>query len=169
MSGCEKNNSASILTYLTVWHACILWRLTVTLLTTWTWTLPLVWVLDSIRRNNFALVLSNWQQGQRTKALSEVEKKRGEKLNRKNCACGWPQARLSQERFLSAQHIHIDTVIAKAILQKGTRGSFHHRAKDDYDLVVTMLQKPHSLGGFGLTPSVIVAVYVEVAMTFRFL
>ena len=39
-----------------------------------------------------------------------------------------------REQFLSAQHIHIDTVIAKAILQKGTRDSFHHWVKDDYDL-----------------------------------
>ena len=60
-----------------------------------------------------------------------------------------------QERFLSAQHIHIDTHIAKAILQKGTRGSFHHWTQDDYELAVTMLQKPHAQGGFGLTPNVL--------------
>ena len=74
-----------------------------------------------------------------------------------------------QEQFLSAQHIHIDTAIAKAILQKGTRGSFHHWAKDDYDLAVTMLQKPHALGGFGLTPNVIAQVSTKVAMASRFL
>jgi hypothetical protein len=43
-----------------------------------------------------------------------------------------------QERFLSVQHIHVDKTIAKTILQKGTRGSFHHWVEDDYDLAVTM-------------------------------
>jgi hypothetical protein len=75
----------------------------------------------------------------------------------------------SQEQFLTAQYIHIDTVIAKAILQKGTRGSFHHWVRDDYDLVVTMLQNPHALGGFGLTPNVLVQISTKVAMAFRFL
>jgi hypothetical protein len=31
----------------------------------------------------------------------------------------------SQEHFLSAQHRHLDTTIANAILKKGTRNSFH--------------------------------------------
>jgi hypothetical protein len=60
-----------------------------------------------------------------------------------------------QEKFLTAQHIHVDTAIDKGILQKGTRGSFHHWVRDDYDLAVTMLQKPHALGGFGFTPNVL--------------
>ena len=33
-----------------------------------------------------------------------------------------------------------------------SRGSFHLWVKDDYKLVVTVLQKPHSFGCFGLTP-----------------
>ena len=74
-----------------------------------------------------------------------------------------------QEQFLSAQHIHIDTSIAKAILKKGTRGSFHHWVQDDFDLAVTMLQKPHALGGFGLTPNVLAQISAKVSMTSRFL
>ncbi len=74
-----------------------------------------------------------------------------------------------QEKFLTAQHIHVDTAIAKAILQKGTRGSFHHWVRDDYDLTVTMLQKLHALGGFGLTPNVLVQISAKVTMTSRFL
>ena len=74
-----------------------------------------------------------------------------------------------QEQFLSAQHIHIDTAIAKAILKKGTRGSFHHWVQDDFDLAVTMLQKPHALGGFGLTPNVLAQISAKVTMTSRFL
>jgi hypothetical protein len=46
-----------------------------------------------------------------------------------------------QEQFLTAQHIHIDTAIAKAI----------------------------SLGGFGLTPNVLTQISVKVPMTSRFL
>ena len=64
---------------------------------------------------------------------------------------------------------HVDKAIAKAILQKGTRGSFHHWAQDDYELAVTMLQKPHALGGFGLTPNVLAQIAVKVAMASRFL
>ena len=60
-----------------------------------------------------------------------------------------------QEQFLSAQHRHVDTAIAKAILKNGTRGSFDLWGKDDYELAVTVLQKPHAIGGFGLTPNVI--------------
>ena len=74
-----------------------------------------------------------------------------------------------QERFLSAQHIHIDTHIAKAILQKGTRGSFHHWTQDDYELAVTMLQKTHALGGFGLTPNVLAQISAKVVIPSRFL
>jgi hypothetical protein len=74
-----------------------------------------------------------------------------------------------QERFLSVQHIHVDKATAKAILQKGTRGSFHHWVEDDYDLEVTMLQNPHTLGGFGLTPNVLPQISSKVAMTSRFL
>ena len=74
-----------------------------------------------------------------------------------------------QEQFLTAQHIHIDTAITKAILQKGTRGYFHHWSRDDYDLAVTMLQMPHALGGFGLTPIVLIQISAKVAVTSRFL
>jgi len=48
-----------------------------------------------------------------------------------------------------------DTAIVNAILKNGTGGSFHHWVKDDYDLTVTVLQNPHTFGGFGLTPNVI--------------
>jgi hypothetical protein len=74
-----------------------------------------------------------------------------------------------QEQFLLTQHIHIDTAIAKAILKKGTRGSFHHWVQDDFDLSVTMLQKPHVLGGFGLTPNVLTQISAKVTMASRFL
>jgi hypothetical protein len=67
------------------------------------------------------------------------------------------------------KHLHVDTAIANAILKKGTRGSFHLWVQDDYDLVVTMLQKPHSLGGFGLTPNVISQTTAKVVMSSRFL
>ena len=75
----------------------------------------------------------------------------------------------SQEQFLTAQHIHTDTGIGKGILQKGTRGSFHRWVRDDYDLAVTMLQMPHALGGFGLTPNVLAQISAKVAMASRFL
>jgi hypothetical protein len=58
---------------------------------------------------------------------------------------------------------------AKAILKKGTRGSFHHWVQDDFDLAVTMLQKPHALGGFDLTPNVLAQISAKVAMASRFL
>jgi hypothetical protein len=74
-----------------------------------------------------------------------------------------------QEQFLSVHQIHVDKAFAKAILQKGTRGSFHHWVQDDYELAVTMLQKPHALGGFGLTPNVLAQLVTKVAMTSRFL
>jgi hypothetical protein len=74
-----------------------------------------------------------------------------------------------QDQFLSAQHIHVDKAIAKAILQKGTRGSFHYWSQDEYELVVTMLQKPHDLGGFGLTPNVLGQISAKVVMVVRFL
>jgi hypothetical protein len=67
------------------------------------------------------------------------------------------------------EHIHIDTVITKATLQKGTRGSFHHWVRDDYDFAVTMLQKTHVLGGFGLTPNVLAQISTKVVMASRFL
>jgi hypothetical protein len=74
-----------------------------------------------------------------------------------------------QEQFLTAQHLHVDKAITNAILKKGTRGSFHLWVKDDYDLAVTMLQKPHALGGFGLTPNVIAQTSAKVTMASRFL
>jgi hypothetical protein len=36
-------------------------------------------------------------------------------------------------------------------------------------LAVTMLQKPHALGGFGLTPNVLVQISDKVTMVYRFL
>ncbi len=72
-----------------------------------------------------------------------------------------------QEQFLTTQHIHIDTTFAKTIFQKGTPGSFYHWVRDDYDLAVTILQKPHSLGGFGLTPNVLTQISVKVSMVSR--
>jgi hypothetical protein len=63
----------------------------------------------------------------------------------------------------------IDTSITKTILQKDTRGSFHHWVRDDYDLAVNMLQKPHALGGFGLTPNVLAQISAKVVMASRFL
>ena len=74
-----------------------------------------------------------------------------------------------QEHFLSAQHIHVDTAIADAILRKGTRGSFRQWDKNDYDLAVTRLQMPHADGGFGLTPNTIAQTSAKVAMASRFL
>jgi hypothetical protein len=74
-----------------------------------------------------------------------------------------------QEQFLSAQHRHIDTAIANAIPRESTRGSFRQWDKDDYDLAVTMLQKPHALGGCGMTPNVIAQTSAKVAMASRFL
>jgi hypothetical protein len=74
-----------------------------------------------------------------------------------------------QEHYLSAQHIHVDTAIADAILRKGTRGSFQQWDKNDYDLAVTRLQMPHSDGGFGLAPNTIALTSAKVAMASRFL
>ena len=74
-----------------------------------------------------------------------------------------------QEHFLSAQHRHVDTVIANAILQKGTRGSFRQWDTSDYDLDVTMLQKSHVLGGYDMTPNTIAQTSAKVAMASRFL
>jgi hypothetical protein len=74
-----------------------------------------------------------------------------------------------QEQFLSAQHVHVDMAIANAILKKGTRDSFQLWGKDDHDLVVTIIQKTHTLGGFGLTPNVITQTSAKVAMGSRFL
>ncbi len=73
-----------------------------------------------------------------------------------------------QEHFLSAQHIHVDMVIADAIFRKGTRGSFRQWDKNDYDLAVTRLQMPHADGGFGLTPNTIAQTSAKVAMASRF-
>jgi hypothetical protein len=74
-----------------------------------------------------------------------------------------------QEHFVSAQHVHVDTVIADTILRKGTRGSFRQWDKNDYDLSVTRLQMTHGDGGFGLTPNVIAQTSAKVVMTSRFL
>jgi hypothetical protein len=75
----------------------------------------------------------------------------------------------SQEQFLSVQYVHVDMVILNVILKKGTRGSFQLWDKDDHDLVVTILQKPRALGGFGLTPNVTTQKSVKDTMTPRLL
>ena len=41
--------------------------------------------------------------------------------------------------------------------------------KSDYDLDVTMLQKPHVLGGHDMTPNTIVQTSAKVVMSSRFL
>jgi hypothetical protein len=74
-----------------------------------------------------------------------------------------------QEKFLSVHHVHVYIVITNTILKKGTRGSFHLWGKDDHDLAVTIIQKSHTLGGFGFTPNVITQTSVKVVMTSRFL
>ena len=74
-----------------------------------------------------------------------------------------------QEHFLSAQDVHVDTVIVDAILRKGTRDSFRQWDTNDYDLTVTRLQIPHTDGGFGLTPNVITQTSANVTMTSHFL
>jgi hypothetical protein len=74
-----------------------------------------------------------------------------------------------QEHFVSAQNRHVDTAIVNAILKKGTRNSFVHWHKQDYDMAVTMLQMPHAMGGFGLTPNVLAQSTAKVAMGSRFL
>ena len=73
-----------------------------------------------------------------------------------------------QEHFVSAQHRHVDTAVANAILKKGTRNSFHNWPKQDYDMAVTMLQMSHAMGGFGLTPNVLAQSAAKVAMASRF-
>ena len=71
----------------------------------------------------------------------------------------------SQEQFLSVQHRYVDTVIVNAILKKGTRGSFNFWGKDDDDLAVTVIQKPHTFGGFRLTPDVVAQTSAKVTMS----
>jgi hypothetical protein len=74
-----------------------------------------------------------------------------------------------QEQILSVQHVHVDMAIENTILKKDTRGSFQLLGKNDHDLAVTVIQKPHVLGGFGLTPNVISQTSVKVVMASRFL
>ena len=74
-----------------------------------------------------------------------------------------------QEHFVSVQHRHVDTAIANAILKKGTRNSYHLWPKQDYDMTVTILQIPYTMGGFGLTPNVLAQSTAKVAMASRFL
>jgi hypothetical protein len=69
-----------------------------------------------------------------------------------------------QEKFLSAQHVHVDMAIANTILKKGTRVSFQLWGKDDHDLTVTIIQKTHVLCGFGLTPNIITQTSDKVTM-----
>ena len=74
-----------------------------------------------------------------------------------------------QEHFVSAQHRHVDTAIENTILKKGTRNSFHNWPKQDYDMAVTMIQLPHAMGGFGLTPNVLAQHTAKVTMSSHFL
>jgi hypothetical protein len=74
-----------------------------------------------------------------------------------------------QDQFLSGQHVHVDMTITNVILKKGTRGSFQLWGNDDHDLTLTVIQKSHTLGSFGLTPNVINQTSVKVAMTSQFL
>ena len=73
------------------------------------------------------------------------------------------------EYFLSSQYRHVDMVITNAILQKGTRGSFWQWDNSDYDLTVTRLQMPNTVGGYGTTPNTIEQTSAKVAMASRFL
>ncbi len=73
-----------------------------------------------------------------------------------------------QEHFLSAQQRHLDTAVVNVILKKGTRNSFHHWPKPDYDLAATRFQMPHARGGFGLTPNTLPQHTTKVAMASRF-
>ncbi len=59
-------------------------------------------------------------------------------------------------------------VFHQTILKKGTRGSFHHWNKEDFNLTVTVLQT-HSQDGFGRTPNVLEQTSTKVPMTSRFL
>jgi hypothetical protein len=68
-----------------------------------------------------------------------------------------------------SEHQHVDRKIAYEILQKGTRGSFRNWPRQDIDLATTMLQMPHGMGGYGLTPNVIAQISAKVAMASRFL
>jgi len=74
-----------------------------------------------------------------------------------------------QEQFLPAQHRHVDTAIENSILKRGTRNSFHHWSNQDYDMAVTMLQMPHALVGFGLTPNVLAQTSANGTMVSRVL
>ena len=73
------------------------------------------------------------------------------------------------DSVITAQHKHVDRKIAYEILQKGTRGSFRKWPQQDIDLAITMIQMPHSMGGFGMTPNVIAQISAKVAMASRFL
>ncbi len=75
----------------------------------------------------------------------------------------------TQEKFLSAQNVHVHMVIVNAILKKGTRGSFQFWGKDDHDLTVTILLKSHILRDFGLIPNVIIQTSTKADMASRFL
>jgi hypothetical protein len=73
------------------------------------------------------------------------------------------------DNVITAQHKHVDRKIAYEILQKGTRGSFRKWPQQDIYLAITMLQMPHSMGGFGMTRNVIAQISAKVAMAARFL
>jgi hypothetical protein len=55
------------------------------------------------------------------------------------------------------------------IFQKDSRGSFRKWSQEDVDLVITILQIPHSMGGYGMTPNVITQISSKVTMSTRFL
>ena len=74
-----------------------------------------------------------------------------------------------QEHFSSSQHQHVDMVIVNTILQKTTRGSFRQWDKSEYDLTVTMLQTPHVMVGYVMTPNTIARISTKSVMASRFL
>jgi hypothetical protein len=73
------------------------------------------------------------------------------------------------DTVITAQHQYVDRKIAYEILQKGTRGSFRNWSQQDIELATTMLQMPHGMGGYGMTPNVIAQISAKVAMSSRFL
>ena len=75
----------------------------------------------------------------------------------------------SPEHFLSLQHKHVDRTLANAILRKGTRGLYQHWSPHDIDVATAMIQMPHGMGGYGMTPNAIAQISAKVAMASRFL
>jgi hypothetical protein len=70
---------------------------------------------------------------------------------------------------ITTQHKHVDRKMTYEIFQKGIRGSFRKWSQQDIDLGITILQMSHSMGGYGMTPNVIVQISSKVSMVSRFL